>query len=192
MKRVLWLILVAALSGACASAQAKAPADHPTLDVPPPPVRTIEPMPRAESAGPEPVPDLPTSSSPAPPSRPRPNPTREAPPRTESKPPEPAPTTEPTPPATPPAPIAPAPQLRTPGSVDGPQAAKQVRDLIEGAKKALYTIDFQKLNDAQRGQYKNAQMMLTQAEEQLKASNFDLARNNADKANRIATELQGR
>jgi len=82
--------------------------------------------------------------------------------------------------------------LRTPGSADGPEAAKQVHDVIEGAKKALNGVNYQRLNNAQRGQYNNAKLMLTQAEEQLKGSNFDIARNLAEKATRIATELQGR
>ena len=102
-----------------------------------------------------------------------------------------APPTEPPATVAPP-PIPPAPQLRTPGSADGPEAAKQVRDMIDGAKKTLSGVNFQRLNKAQQVQYNNAKLMLTQAEEQLKASNFDLARNNAEKANRIATELQGR
>jgi len=82
--------------------------------------------------------------------------------------------------------------LRTPGSADGPEAAKRVHDVIEGAKKALNGVNYQRLNNAQRGQYNNAKLMLTQAEEQLKGSNFDIARNLAEKATRIATELQGR
>jgi hypothetical protein len=190
MKRVVLVLFVGTLASACASAQAKGPADRPTLEVPPPPPRTIEPMPQAESPGPEPVGELPPAS-PATPSRPRPNATREAPPRTESKPPEPPPA-ETTPPAAPPAPIPPAPQLRTPGSAEGPEAARQVRDMIEGARKALNSINYQKLNDAQRGQYNNAKLMLAQAEEQVKGSNFDIARKLAEKASSIATELPGR
>jgi len=189
MKRLLSVVLLAGLASACASVQAKAPADRPALEVPPPPPRTIEATPHEESPNPEPVSDLPPSS-PAPTNKTRSAPTRETP-RPEAKPPE-TPPTEPAPPAAAPAPIPPAPQLRTPGVADGPEATKQVRDMIEGAKKALNTVNYQKLSDAQRGQYKNAQMMITGAEEQLKGSNFDIARNLADKANRIATELQGR
>jgi hypothetical protein len=94
-------------------------------------------------------------------------------------------------PAPPPA-IAPAPQLRTPGTGDGAEAAKQVRDMIDKARKSLDGIDFQRLNNGQKGQYNNAKLMLTQAEEQLKGSNFEMARNNAEKAGRIAAELGGR
>jgi hypothetical protein len=187
-----WVVLavLAGLSSACASAQAKAPAERPTLEVPAPPPRAIQPTPQPESTTPEPVDELPPSS-PAPPSKSRPTPTRETP-RTEAKPPETPPTTEPAPPAANPAPIPPAPQLRTPNSADGPEAARQVRDMIDSSRKALNGVNFQRLNDAQRGQYNNAKLMLMQAEEQLKSSNFDIARNLSEKANRIATELQGR
>jgi hypothetical protein len=188
MKRLVLLLLAAGLASACASAQAKAPADRPALEVPPPPPRTVEPLPAPESPNLEPVGDLP-QSSPPPMSKPRPTPARETP-RSEPKPPE-TPPTEPSPPPTT-APIPPAPQLRTPGVADGPEAEKQVRDMIEGAKKALFSVNFQRLNNAQRGQYNDAKLMITKAEEQLKGSNFDIARNLAEKANRIATELQGR
>jgi hypothetical protein len=183
-------MLLVALTSACASAQAKAPADRPALDVPAPPARTIEPAAKPEPSAPEPVSDLP-AASPASPNRPtRPAP-RDTTPRTEPKPPEQPPAEQPAPVAAAP-PVTPAPQLRTPGAADGPEAAKQVRDMLDKAQKALNSVDYQRLTNAQRGQYNNAKLMLTQAEEQLKASNFDLARNNAEKANRIATELQGR
>jgi hypothetical protein len=193
MKRAVLLLLVGWLSSACASASARTPADRPALEVPPPPPRSIEPTPKPEAPGPEPVSDLPSSSSPAPANRPRPN-TREAPPRAEQqKPAEPAqpPVTEP-PAATPPVAAPPVPPRRTPNSASGPEAAKQVRDAIDRAQKALQGVNFQKLNNSQQRQYNYAKMMLQQCEEQLKTSNFDIARENADKAHRIATELQGR
>jgi hypothetical protein len=192
MKRAVLLIVISAgMASACASAQAKTPADRPSLEVPPPPERTIEPTPQPEpSTTPEPVGDLPTAS-PATPSRPNRPATRDTTPRTEPKPPETPAATEPPPAATPP-PIAPAPQLHTPGTADGPEAAKQVRDLIDKTQKTLEGIDYRRLTKAQQKQYDTAKLMLTQAEEQLKASNFDLARSNVDKANRIATEFQGR
>jgi hypothetical protein len=185
--------LLGALTSACASAQAKSPADRPALEVPPPPPRTIEPLPAPESVGLEPVGDLPSSSSSAPPvTRPRPNTPRETPARPDPKPPEPvAPIVDPAPAA--PAPAAPpGPQLRTPGSATGPEAAKQVRDVIERAQKALSSVNTQRLTNAQRNQFNTAKLMLQEAEGQLKASNFDIARENADKATRIAMELQGR
>jgi hypothetical protein len=82
--------------------------------------------------------------------------------------------------------------LRTPGSASGPEAAKQGRDSLDRAQKALNSVNYQRLTNAQRDQYNNAKLMLQKAEDQLKESNFDLARENAEKAYRIATELQGR
>jgi hypothetical protein len=190
MKRVGLVVLLGGLASACASAQAKTPADRPTLEVPAPPERTIEPTPKPEpSTTPEPVGDLPPAS-PATPTRPSRPATRDTTPRPEPKPAETTPAEPPA--ATAPAPIAPAPQLRTPGTADGAEAAKQVRDMIDKAQKSLSGIDYQRLNKPQKGQYDNAKLMLTQAEEQLKGSNFEVARNNAEKAGRIAAELGGR
>jgi hypothetical protein len=192
MKRIVFLALVAGLASACASAQAKSPADRPALEVPAPPPRAIEPTPKPEtSSSPEPVSDLPPAS-PTTTNRPSRPATRDTTPRTEPKPPEAPPAEQPAAAAAPPVAPAPAPQLRTPGNADGPEAAKQVRDLLDKAGKALNAVDYQRLNKAQKGQYNNAKLMLTQAEEQLKGSNFDIARNLAEKATRIATELQGR
>jgi hypothetical protein len=189
MKRVLLVLLLGGVTAGCASAQAKAPADRPVMEVPPPPPRMIDPTPEAESPTPALVPDLPTTS-PAPVTKPRPAPTRENKPPTEPKPPDNPPAEQPAPPTAPPP--APAPQLRTPGSASGPEAAKQVKDLIDKARRTLESVDWRRLNRAQQEAYNNAKLMLTNAEEQLKESNFDIARENADKASRIATELQGR
>ena len=189
MKRLALAVILGSLTSACAAAQAKAPADRPTLDVPAPPPKSIEPTPKPEpTTTVEPVSELPTAS-PATPSKPN-RPAQRDTPRPEPKPAETAPVEQP--PATPPAPIAPAPQLRTPGTADGVEASKQVRDMIDKAQKSLASVDFQRLNKAQQGQYNNAKLMLTQAEEQLKGSNFEMARNNAEKAGRIAAELGGR
>ena len=187
MKRLVFALILGGVCAGCASAQAKAPADRPVLEVPPPPPRIIEPTTPAEPPPPEPVDDLPPVA-PLPPPKPKPSPAREAP-RTDPKPPEPVPADQP---AVATAPVPPAPQLRTPGSPSGPEAAKQVRDLIDRAKKTLDSVDYRRLTKPQREQYDSAKLMLTNAEEQLKGSNFDIARENADKANRIATELQGR
>lgn len=189
MKRMVLAVILGCLTSACAAAQAKAPADHPTLDVPAPPEKTIEPTPTPEpSAMPEPVSDLPTA--PATPTKPSSRPTRDTTPRPEPKPPETAPAEQPAVAPTPP--IAPAPQLRTSGTADGAEAARQVRDMIDKAQKSLYSIDFKRLTAPQQNQYNNAKLMLAQAEEQLKGSNFEIARNNAEKAGRIAAELGGR
>jgi outer membrane biosynthesis protein TonB len=190
MKRLLFVVLLAGLSSACAAAQAKAPADRPTLVVPEPPPRMIDNPPEPEPASADPVGEAPPASPVPPPKSSRPAPSRETP-RTEPKPPETPPVEQPATPTVP-APVPAAPQLRPPGAGNGPEAAKQVRDLIDRAKKGLDSVDYRHLNTAQQGQYNTAKLMLTNAEDHLKGSNFDIARELADKANRIATELQGR
>jgi hypothetical protein len=186
MKRALALILLVPAM-ACASAQAKAPADSPNLDVPPAPPRVIESIPAQDFALPEPVSDLP--AAPATP-RPRPAPPRE-PVRSEPKP-EPAPPEQPAAPAASPTVPPAVPQLRTPGSADGAEASRQVRDVIDRAKRTLGLIDYARLNKERRTQYDTAKLLMTQSEEALKSANFDIARNLADKADRIAKELQTR
>ena len=171
-------------SGACATATAKIPADRPTLEVPPPPPRVIEPTPQPEVSMPEPVGELPPASLPNP--RPKPVPNREAP-RAEPKPETPAVETVP-----PVAPVAPPPQLRTPGTADGAEAARQVHDVLDRANKTLASIDYRKLNTARRGEYDTAKNLIKQSEDALKASNFDIARKLADKADQIGKELQTR
>jgi outer membrane biosynthesis protein TonB len=171
-------------SGACATAIAKVPADRPALEVPAPPPRVIEPTPQPEPSMPEPVGELPPAALPSP--RPKPTPSRE-PPRAEPKPETPAVETAP-----PVAPVAPPPQLRTPGTADGAEAARQVHEVLDRANKTLASIDYRRLNKDRRGQYDTAKNLITQSEESLKASNFDIARNLADKADRIAKELQTR
>lgn len=188
MKRISLVLLVGAVMpiAACATLKAKVPPERPALEVPVPPGKVIEPMPRQEPATPEPVGDLPAAA----PANPRPNrpPVRE-PARSDPKPPE-TPVVEPAPPpATPPAP---APQLRTPGTPDSAEAARQVRDILERANKTLNSIDTRRFTKARREQYDNARRLITQSEDALKAGNFDSARKLADKANDIAKELQGR
>ena len=185
MKKAILCVWVcgALASGACATATAKAPADRPVLEVPPPPPRVIEPTPEPELAMP-PVGELPPASLPNP--RPKPVPNRE-PVRTEPKPETPAVETAP-----PVAPVAPPPQLRTPGTTDGAEAARQVHDVLDRANKTLGSIDYRRMTTARRGQYDTAKNLIRQSEDALKASNFDIARNLANKADQIAKELQTR
>jgi outer membrane biosynthesis protein TonB len=186
MKNVILAVWVcgALTSGACASASAKVPADRPTLEMPAPPPRVIEPTPQPEPSIPEPVGELPPAAPPNP--RPRPTPNRE-PPRAEPKPETPAVETAP-----PVAPVTPPPQLRTPGTADGAEAVRQVRDVLDRANKTLGSIDYRRLNKDRRGQYDTAKNLITQSEDALKKSTFDIARKLADKADQIAKELQTR
>ena len=176
MKRTLLLILVLAPLAACASAQAKSRVERPNLEVPPPPPRVIEPMKTAE-APPDPVSELPVNPAiPRPrPSSPQREPVKAEPPKTE-------------PPVEQPA-AASLPQLRTPNS---PDAARQVQEIIDRASATLRSIDYRVLNNERRAQYDNAKLLVKQAGDALKAGNFDFAKNLADKAERIAKELQGR
>lgn len=180
--RLLLLLVLAPLAG-CAAAQAKAPVERPNLDVPPPPPRLIEPAVPAETPPPDPVGELPAN-----PSTPKPRPT---PPREPAKTVE-QPKTDPVveqPPATQPPATPPLPPLRTPSS---PDTAAQVRQIIDRASGTLNSIDYRLLNPAQRAQYDNARQLLKEADEAFKGSNYDISRNLADKAERIAKELQGR
>jgi hypothetical protein len=88
--------------------------------------------------------------------------------------------------------VAPPTQLRTPGTADGAEAARQVHDVLDRANKTLASIDYRNLNTARRGQYETAKNLIRQSEDALKASNFDIARNLANKADQIGKELQTR
>jgi hypothetical protein len=134
----------------------------------------------------EPVPDLP---APAPPTPPRRAPaTNREPARTEPKPE--APPTEPV--VSAPAPVTAPPQLRTPATADGAEADRQVRAVLENARQTLASIDYRRLSKARQKEYNDAGRLITQAEDHLKTSSFELARNLAEKADGIAKELKGR
>jgi len=186
MKKVILAVWVcgALASGACVTATAKVPADRPPLEVPAPPPRVIESTPLPEPSTPEPVGELPPAAPPNPRPKPTPNP---QPPRTEPKPETPVVETSP-----PVAPVTPPPELRTPGTADGAEAARQVHEMLDRANKTLGSIDYRLLNKDRRGQYDTAKNLITQSEDALKASKFDIARNLAEKADRIAKELQTR
>jgi hypothetical protein len=186
MKKVILAVWVcgALASGACAAASAKVPADRPTLDVPAPPPRVIEPTPQPEPSTPEPVGELPPTLPANP--RPKPVPNRD-PPRAEAKPEAPAAAETVTV-----APVTPPPTLRTPGTADGAEAMRQVREVLDRANKTLGSIDYRLLNKDRREQYNTAKNLITQSEDALKKSTFDIARKLADKADQIAKELQTR
>jgi outer membrane biosynthesis protein TonB len=186
MRKLLLLIAIGCLAGsaACASAQAKSPADRPNLEVPPVPPRVIEAR-VVEPPPPEPVEELPPVAQLPPQKRATPPPRDTA--KVEPKPPEPATEQAPVAPV-----AAPVPQLRTPSTVDGAEATRQIHDVIERAKKGLAAIDYARLSRERRDQYEQAKLMVTQSEDALKGSNFEFARNLADKADRLAKELQGR
>jgi hypothetical protein len=191
MKRALLLLIVLpAAACASASAKAKAPEVRPPLSVPPPPPRVIEPLPSTEAPSLEPVADLP-----APPTPPAPRPRQQAPrdqakvePKPENNKPESPPETAT---ATTPA-AAPVPPLRTGSTADGPEAVKQVRDVMDRANRMLLSIDYRNLGNERKANYDSAKNFIKQAEEALKTGNSVFAKSLADNAERIAKELGGK
>lgn len=194
MKKVLAVLpifgLAALAASACSTAQAKGPTTRPALEVPQPPPRLVEPMPAETPAPIEPVADLPPPPTAS--SRPKSQPSsRESASREAAKP-EPKPETPPAPEAAAPtAPAAnPAPQIRTPA--DNSETARQVRDILDRAKKGLSTVDYQGLTPQRKESYDTAMRFIQQAEDAVRVSNFQYAKFLADKADTYAKELQGR
>ncbi len=188
LNKLLLIVAVAGAAAGCASAQAKSPVEHPNLDVPPVPPRVVEALP-VTAPPPNPVEDLPPVAALPPRPRTAPTPAREA----NRADPKAADNAAVEAPAPPPAPVAaPTPPLRTPGSVEGAEAARQVNDVVGRAKGTLGGIDYRRLSAERRSQYDSARLMITQAEDAVKAANFEFARNLAEKADRLANELKGR
>lgn len=187
MKRCAVVLLLAPLAAGCLTGRAQTPAQRPALEVPPPPPRVVEPLPEDPPTRIEPVAELPPQPAAA--SRPRSQPAREPrdTPKTEPKP-EPPPAPETVPPANPPQ--NPAPQIRTPA--DNSETARQVRDMLDRTAGTLSKIDYQGLNRQHRESYDTAKRFMQEAEDALKGSNFVYANFLADKADKIAKELQGR
>ena len=192
MKKTLLLLALALQAAACTAARAQVqPEDHPALVVPPVPPRVIEPIP-AEPPAIEPVGELPT----APVNPPRPKPPSREPNRPASNEPKPAdskPTETPaTEAGTAQQPVtAPVPPLRTPGTADGPEMAKQVRETLDRASRMLNNVDYQALKPDSRANYDNAKSFIKQAEDALKANNSVAAKLLADRAENIAKQLGG-
>jgi len=189
MRLLLLVLLAGLLTTACASTLAKGSSDKPPLDVPPPPPHAIElPAEPLEPVGE--IPSAPGGTSPGS-SRPaRPAPPKPEPSKPETKPdttPATAPSTEPAPVPTPPA--ASNPQLRTPQTADTSTAARNVRTMIDRARKMLSSVNFPPLSDERKKAYNEAQLFIQQAEDALKAGNIVFAQASASKAETLATQL---
>jgi len=196
------LLAAGLLASACATARAAAPIERPALEVPPVPPRIVEPAPPPDPGNFEPIADLPPEK-PVPPAsaKPRPPSARETnnrdPQKAESKPPEPLPVVvEPPPTATPPAPPAPpaaaAALIRTPATADAAASERQIRDTILSAQKGLSNVNFYGLSGPRKKAYNEAKDFIERAEVAIKASNFELGKDLAGKAEKLANELQGR
>jgi hypothetical protein len=192
------LLAAGLLASACATARAAAPVERPPLEVPPVPPRIVEAAPAPDLGNFEPVPDLPAAEKPIPAAsaKPRPSGQRDTSSRdgqkAEAKPPDPLPAVvEPPPNPAPPQAAAP-PTIRTPATADTAASERQIRDTMQSAQKGLKNVDFNQLNGQRKREYNDAKDFIVRAEVAIKASNFELAKELAGKAEKIANELQGR
>ena len=195
LRAIVMIVLAALSAAACATTRAETPKERPALEVPVPPPRVITPLPAPEPQMPAPVADLPPTNTSAPP---RPRPPRPADNnnanKPESKPEETAKPADPNPGAANPnaAATPPVPQLRTPEVGNSAQVAQQIRETIERTKKMLENIDYRTLVPDRQKAYDDSKLFYTQAEENLKNSNLLVAKELAEKAERLAKVLQGR
>jgi hypothetical protein len=167
-------------STGCATGRAQIADQPPALVVPPVPPREIEPPAVAEAPPVEPLPEL--APPPATTTKPANRANRPTKPEPEAKP-EPV---EPSTPANPP-PVAP---LRTPQTPSGPDAARQITETLDRANAVLSRIDFQKLSDDRKANYKAAQNYIQQGRDALKKEDLTLARSFAERAELIARQLE--
>ncbi len=180
---ILLVVVAGAGASGCASSRAQVLEDQPTLVVPPVPPRNIEPPAIVESPPVEPLPEV--ALPPATTAKPTPKlGNRTADNRPEAKP---EPPVETPAPATNPAPVAP---LRTPNTPSGPEAARQIKDMLDRATSVLKRIDFQRLSDDRKANYRAAQSFIDQGLEALKRDDLSLARSFAVRADDIARQLE--
>ena len=177
-------------SSACVTTTGETVVSRPALEVPPAPPRVITPLPLPEPPPvEEPVEDPAVVKPPTPPKpKPAPNNSKPADPKQEPPPIEPVP-----PVAPPPAPTGPPPPtLSTPPQGDANALSRQIRDNIERTRRTLDKINYGPLSNDRKKAYDDAKLFATQAEDALKVSNLVFAKELADKAERLAKELQGR
>jgi hypothetical protein len=173
-----------ATAAGCASGRAQQIIeDRPALTVPPVPERSIEPQPAPPLPAVEPIPE----TSPVVTSSPKPRPTAR---NNESRPAEAKPDNQPeaakaaTPP---PAPVEP---LRSSSSPSGPEALKQIREIIQRTEGILSRVDYQKLGPDRRATYDGAKHWIQQCEEKIKQEDLTLALNFAKRAEEAAKSLE--
>ncbi len=177
------VLLVIFLSAAgCVTSRAQIPEPQPTLVVPPVPPRAIEPPvivePPVEPPPVEPAPAPVAASKPT-----RPRPPADIKPDPKQEPPPDSGATVPTPP-----PVAP---LRSAATPSGPEATRQIREILESTQKALDKVDPGTLtSDDRRANFEQAKAFLRQADEALKKEELTQARLFAERAQNIAKQLQ--
>jgi hypothetical protein len=79
-----------------------------------------------------------------------------------------------------------------PETANTAQLANQIREAIARSKAILDKVDYQRLSPVAIKAYKESQLFAQQADDALKANNLPFAKELADKAERLAKELQGR
>jgi hypothetical protein len=87
---------------------------------------------------------------------------------------------------------APVPQLSIPEAGDAARVSAETRGSIERTRAVLKKVDYGPLSDSRKKNYNDAKLFADQAEVELKANNLLAAKELADKAERLAKELQGR
>jgi hypothetical protein len=190
------LLAAGLLASACASTRAAAPVERPPLEVPPVPPRIVEAAPAPDLGNPEPVADLPPEK-PLPPTSPKPRPsiprdTSRDNQRAEAKPPDPLPPVADPAPAAAAPPQAAAPLIRTPATADAVASEREIREVMKKAQDGLNNVPFARLNGQRKKAYNEAKDFIDRAEVAIKATNFELAKELAGKAEKLANELQGR
>lgn len=168
----LHLCVLAFLASGCGRLHAKAAAEPPSLDVPAPPARTVEPVEAKAPPGPE-EPARP-AARPAPPAAVTARPVPAEPPKAADEPPR-TPTTLQT----------------TPSNVEG-EIERVVRATLARASSDLSRVDYRRLNAGARTQYDTAKRFIQQAGEAIQAKNLVFAKNLADKAAALAAQLAGK
>jgi hypothetical protein len=166
---LLTIVVVALTSAACKTARAETPVERPNLEVPPPPPRVIEPV--VVEASIEPV--VETAATPT------------APPRT-----RPPATAKPETPVEAPSPPVPPTQLRTPGMPEGPEAERQIRAILNRANGMLKATNRRNLSRERQTSYDTALRFLSEGDRELRAGNYVLAKELAEKAEKLAKEIK--
>ena len=187
------LLAAGLLASACATTRAAAPVERPPLEVPPVPPRIVEAAPAPDLGSVEPVPDLPPEK-PVPTASAKPRPTGPRDRETlkpEVKPPDPVPPVA-EPPPSPPQQAAAPPTIRTPATADAAASERQIRDTMQKAQKGLGNVNFGQLSGQRKRDYNEVKDFIDRAEAAIKSSNFELAKELAGKAEKLANELQGR
>jgi hypothetical protein len=177
------IALCLSLTG-CTHAQAKTTPDMPALEMPEPPPRDVEPtdvgVPPPMPLVAEPVRNVPARPRAAPaaprPETPRPveTPAAVEPPKPPDEPPKPQPTLQ-----------------TAPATADG-DVERGIRASLQRATADLNRIDYRALNADARTQYDTAKRFVQQADDAVRAKNLVFAKQLAEKAASLASQLAGR